>query len=59
LNKRAVVLNFLLGEKKSAVSKKKKKSSTSVFNIDDKCFLSSRSAYYNDFCRIMWHWRLK
>ncbi len=28
------------------------------FNIDDnnmKCFLSSKSAYYNDFWRIMWH----
>ncbi len=29
-------------------------------NIDKnkKCFLSSRSAYENDFWRIMWHWRL-
>ncbi len=33
---------------------------TSVFNIDNnkKCFLSRKSAYYNDFWRIMWHWRL-
>ncbi len=23
-----------------------------------KCFLSSKSANYNDFWRIMWHWRL-
>ncbi len=29
-------------------------SSTIVFNIDNKCFLSSKSAYYNDFWRIMW-----
>ncbi len=35
-------------------------SSTAVFNIDNnkKCFLSSKSAYLNDFWRIMWHWRL-
>ncbi len=33
-------------------------SSTTVFNVDNnkKCFLSSKSAYYNDFCRNMWHW---
>jgi len=23
------------------------------------CFLSSKSAYYNYFWRIMWHWRLE
>jgi len=28
-----------------------------IFNIDNnkKCFLSSKSAYCNDFWRIMWH----
>ncbi len=33
-------------------------SSKTVFNIDnnEKCFLSSKSAYYNDFWRIMRHW---
>jgi len=30
-----------------------------VFNIAKKCFLSSKSAYYNYFWRIMWHWRLE
>ncbi len=32
-------------------------SSTTVFHINNKkkCFLSSKSAYQNDFCRIMWH----
>ncbi len=36
-------------------------SSTTVFNIDNnkKYFLRSKSAYYNDFWRIMWHWRLE
>ncbi len=29
-------------------------SSTAVFNIHKKCFLSSKSAYYNDFWKIMW-----
>jgi len=24
-----------------------------------KCFLSSKTAYYNDFWRIKWHWRLQ
>ncbi len=35
-------------------------SSRTLFNIDKnkKCFLSSKSAYYNDFWRIMWYWRL-
>ncbi len=47
-----VLLNFLL-------IKTKQKSSTIGVNIDDKCFLSSKSAYYNDFWRIMWHWRLE
>jgi len=30
-------------------------------NIDNnnKCFLSSKSAYSNDFWRITWHWRLE
>jgi len=23
------------------------------------CFLSSKPAYYDDFWRIMWHWRLE
>jgi len=32
-----------------------------VFNFDskNKCYLSSKSAYFNDFWRIMWHWRLE
>ncbi len=32
-----------------------------IFNIDNnqECFLSSKSAYYYDFWRIMWHWRLQ
>jgi len=31
-----------------------------LFNIDNqKCFLSSKSAYFNHFWRIMWHWRLE
>jgi len=31
-----------------------------VFNIDsNECFLSTKSAYYNDFWRVMWHWRLE
>jgi len=36
-------------------------SSTTVFNFDNdtKCFLSTKSAYYNDFWRIMWHWRFR
>jgi len=39
-------------------------SSTNVFNIDNdqKCFLSIKliaSAYYLDFWRIMWHWKLE
>jgi len=30
------------------------------FNTDDsKYFLSTKSEYYNDFSRIMWHWRLE
>ncbi len=33
--------------------------STTVFNTDDddnkKCLLHSKSAYYNDFWKIMWH----
>jgi len=31
------------------------------FNIDNntKCLLISKSAYYNDFSKIMWHWRLE
>ncbi len=34
-------------------------SSTTVFdNNNKKCFLSTKSAYYNDFWRIMRHWRL-
>jgi len=29
------------------------------FNTDKhECLLSSKSSYYNDFWRIMWHWRL-
>jgi len=34
-------------------------SSTIVYNVDNdknKYFLSSKSAYYNDYWR-MWHWR--
>ncbi len=33
-------------------------SSKTVFNIDNnqKCFPSSKSAYLNDFWRIIWHW---
>ncbi len=28
------------------------------FNIDNnKSFLSSKSAHWNDFCRIMWYWK--
>ncbi len=35
--------------------------STIFFNMGNnkKCFLSSKSAHYNDFWRIMWHWRLE
>ncbi len=33
-------------------------STTIFFNIVKKYFLSSKSAYYHDFIRIMWHWRL-
>ncbi len=35
--------------------------STIVFNINNKkkCFLSRKLAYYNDFWRIVWHWRLE
>ncbi len=35
--------------------------SKTVFNIDNnkECFFSIKSAYYNDFWRIMWHWRLQ
>jgi len=35
-------------------------SSKTDFNTDNKheCLLSSKSSYYNDFWRIMWHWRL-
>ncbi len=32
------------------------------FNIDNnnkKLFLSNMSAYYNDFWKIMWHWRME
>ncbi len=29
------------------------------FFLNKKCFLSTKLAYYNDFWRIMWHWRLK
>jgi len=35
-------------------------SSTTVFKIDNnnnKCFLSRKSSYQNDYSRIMWHWR--
>jgi len=36
-------------------------SSTTDFIIDDnkKCSLSSKSAYYNVFWRITWHWKLQ
>ncbi len=36
-------------------------SSTIIFNINNnkKCFLNTKIAYKNDFCRIMWHWRLE
>jgi len=27
-------------------------------NVDNKCFLSTKSSYQNDFWWIMWHWRL-
>ncbi len=33
-------------------------SSTVVNIIDQKCFSSRKSAYLNDFWRIMWHWML-
>ncbi len=34
--------------------------STTVYKIDNnKFFLSSKSAYWNDFWRIMWYWRLE
>jgi len=26
---------------------------------NEKSYLSSKSAYWNYFCRIMWHWRLE
>jgi len=36
----------------------KKYLAATVFKIDNdkKCFLSSKSAYYYDFWRVMWHW---
>ncbi len=45
------------GEKKWPVSAQIL-SSTAVFNTGNnkKYFLSSKSAYYNDFWRIMWHY---
>jgi len=31
--------------------------STTVLNNDNKkCYLSNKSAIYNDFCRVMWSW---
>jgi len=47
--------------KKSITFYTKISSSTTVFNFDNdtKCFLSTKSAYYNDFWRIMWHWRFR
>jgi len=33
------------------------KLSNKLSNDDNKtCFLSTKSAYYNDFWKIMWHW---
>ncbi len=29
------------------------------YDLFSKCFLSSKSVYYNDFWKIMWHWRLE
>ncbi len=34
-------------------------SSTTVYYHSYKCFLSSKSAYYNDFWRNLWHWSLE
>jgi len=30
-----------------------------INNDNNKCFLTSKSAYQNDFWRIMWPWRLE
>jgi len=38
------------------------KKATTVLNLDDnnnKYFMSSKSVYYNDSWRIMWHWKLE
>jgi len=29
------------------------------YNYNDNCFLSTKSKHYNDFYRIMWHWKIK
>ncbi len=33
--------------------------STTIFSIDNEYFLRSKSAYYNNFWKIMWHWWLE